>query len=329
MNPTGQDPKGVDGDNALEHIAFLVDDDPFEFYGYLRRENRRFLKGIDHLYWIYQAEVHEPHLTDAKDRQRAAAALRLAYGQGIEMLFALLGATLQSPKFPLGWMMAYRNHHLRSVVAKIQNEEPIRKFLRLPGTWEGLSECVHQYVRAEMRTPDCDIVQEFAKLWRNLAHAFLDENFEPEYNNVKHGMRAHIGGFSFKMKSPEAGPDDWTTIGESDFGATFRKASKVERTKHSYDIVHVTRAWLPQQFVGCLKLIAMSVQNIASRLLVASDARSSDVQFSVPVDRELFSAPWREWSPVSQMTMPEGIKPETVSERSADAIRRNYDVGKP
>jgi hypothetical protein len=31
---------------------------------------------------------------------------------------------------------------------------------------------------------------------RRLAQQFLSEYFEPEYNSLKHGMRAHVGGFS-------------------------------------------------------------------------------------------------------------------------------------
>src|ERR1700749_2873767 len=69
----------------------------------------RFLQGVDHHYWEYQSAVHGQQLEaeDIAHRQRAAAALRIAYGQGLEALFAFIGALVQAPSCPLAWLLAY------------------------------------------------------------------------------------------------------------------------------------------------------------------------------------------------------------------------------
>ena len=77
--------------------------------------NRRFLEGIDADYWTYQAAAHADRLDaeEREQRQRAAAALRVAYSQGVETLLALIGAFLQVPRYPLGWLVRYNNADLR------------------------------------------------------------------------------------------------------------------------------------------------------------------------------------------------------------------------
>ena len=52
--------------------------------GRLKERNYRFLRGIDPGFWSYQASVHAEHVHDPEEGQRAAGALRIVYGQGVE-----------------------------------------------------------------------------------------------------------------------------------------------------------------------------------------------------------------------------------------------------
>ena len=94
-----QQPERVD----VEMIAFMVDDRPHVFINDIEA-NRRFLNAIDSDYWAYQSRAHARGLEveNKEDQQRSAIALRLAYSQGLETLFALIVALIQCPQFPIG-----------------------------------------------------------------------------------------------------------------------------------------------------------------------------------------------------------------------------------
>jgi hypothetical protein len=172
---------------GLHFTGFMIDDRAVVF---VRDDmaNRRFLEGIDPPYWAHLARVHGDELNSSDDahRQRAAAALRQAYGQGLETLFALLVAFAQAPYFTLGWMTLYQNRELRSVVGKIQRGESILSPLKEQVTWQSLSNVIHAGVPENVRAV---VSVSYGDLWGRLAEEFLGETFEPEYNSLKHGTR--------------------------------------------------------------------------------------------------------------------------------------------
>jgi len=98
----------------LEPVKFVVYDTPHACWDLeLRRKNLEFLEGIDAEYFRYVAEMNVTHL-ESDNKHRAALALRLAYSQGLETLFALLGARIQAPHCVIGWMLAYENKELQT-----------------------------------------------------------------------------------------------------------------------------------------------------------------------------------------------------------------------
>ena len=84
-------------DKKLEHRIFVEDEKPYCFWGWgeLKDLTLEFLDSIDPTYFQYIAKVHTENTTE-KEEQKAAIALRTAYSQGLEALFALLRATVQS-----------------------------------------------------------------------------------------------------------------------------------------------------------------------------------------------------------------------------------------
>src|SRR4051812_42028774 len=67
----------------IERISFLVDERPRVLFGaHLSEANRRFLGGIDADYWTYHTQIDAEAVfgEDEQVAQRAAAALRVAYG---------------------------------------------------------------------------------------------------------------------------------------------------------------------------------------------------------------------------------------------------------
>lgn len=284
-------------DAQLKLSAFMVDERPVVF---IRDDelNRRFLHALDHDYWRYQAQVHYEGLSsDVKAvRQRAATALRVAYSQGLETLFALLGAFIQAPNYSIGWLSTYRNRELRAVVEKIHCRQALPCALNAwPPSWSAISGAIHEHIPAEDRT---EVSKQFAALWRRLAGEFLAEDFEPEYNHLKHGMRAHVGGFSLAVGlTPQSGepPPEMTPIGSTEYGSTISIQRKLPGYKYTFELGHsVSLTWVPEQFVGVLHLISMSVQNIVSAALIASGiVESQTLRFAWPRDSQAFDAPWR------------------------------------
>src|SRR5262249_14056086 len=92
----------------MKGVPFVIDETPYVCWDWeLKEKNLEFLRGIDSRYFQYVVESNIEHL-EGEDKHRAALSIRLAYSHAIETLFALLGALVQAPTCPLGWLLSYR-----------------------------------------------------------------------------------------------------------------------------------------------------------------------------------------------------------------------------
>ena len=106
---------------AIQNVRFVVDETPYCLWDAdIRQRNLDFLDSIDPGYSNI-ADLHGQSL-DGQEKQYAAAALRVAYSQGLETLFALLCAAIQAPDCVEGWLTKYQNSELESVVKKINGK---------------------------------------------------------------------------------------------------------------------------------------------------------------------------------------------------------------
>ena len=288
-------------------VGFMVDERPHVFLSD-EGANRRFLEAIDSEYWAYQAAAHAGALwADAvEDRQRAAAALRVVYSQALETLFALIAAFVQSPKFPLAWLMRYTNRDLREVVRKIDQRVAFPCALRAHPSWDAVAHGVFQYLPEEARI---ELTERFTVLWGRFSREFLADYFEPEYNSLKHGMRAAVGGFAVAVGREDipgvpAPRERMRTIGGSEYGSTFwMPPRKIEGFKFTFELSrNVTCGWAPQQFVSALPLIGMSISNVAGRALIAAGVHPTKVRFVWPSDPEAYESPWHEYRSIRHMS---------------------------
>lgn len=286
------------GDGGLNMVGFFVDDRAHFFVGD-DTSNRQFLEGVDPDYWAYQAIVHGEQLDseNQEHRQRAAVALRIVYSQAVETLLSFLGAVTQCPTFPLAWLMQYHNSELRSVVQKIHDRRgELPSPLKARPSWPAIANAVFEYVPEPKRA---ELTERFSRFWYRLAAEFLEEPFEREYNSLKHGMRAQIGGVTVALSPPhppgERAQDEvMQTIGASDYGSTFWNATrKLPGYQRTYELGHYTSCgWNPRQFAAALPLIGMSVQNLVNRCLVSAGDDPSGLGFVQPADAEAFDRPW-------------------------------------
>jgi hypothetical protein len=204
----------------------MVGETPYAIWDWeLQKKNVRFLKGIDPEYYRYVANVNSGKLED-DDKQRAALALRINYYQALETFFALLAATIQAPKCPLGWMLTYRDKELKNVINNITLEHDI--YTRLKDkeiTWKGLAHLVHKnaVIDNERKTTLCDNI---GMAWKRFADDFLKDSNYFEYNSAKHGLRIMPGGFYLSIGKAEqwgipAPPEKMECLGGSNYGSSF------------------------------------------------------------------------------------------------------------
>jgi hypothetical protein len=164
--------------------------------------NLDFLNGIEPTYFEYLAEAHFEKLGDAKEdiHQHAALAIRTAFSQGLETLFALIFASIQAPHCVPVWMNTYKNRELNDLVSKVSKYKKISSLLKTQAvTWENLADIVFEKFILEDKNKETSIKNSFGRLWSQFATIYLQDGFTTEYNSIKHGLRIRPGGFSFAM----------------------------------------------------------------------------------------------------------------------------------
>ena len=132
----------------FQYGLFLVDERAFCLWDQdVKKINLDFLNDIDPEYFEYLADVNFEKLGDEKEEvhQYAALAIRTAFSQGLETLFALLFASIQAPHCVPAWMNLYKNNELYSLVRKINEYKKINDLLKVQVlNWATISEAVHE-----------------------------------------------------------------------------------------------------------------------------------------------------------------------------------------
>lgn len=284
----------------MEHIAFLVWKRPRVYWDPdLQDKSLEFLKGINPSYYVYVAESQRPHLeTDDRETSlNAATVLRIAYGQGLETLMALLCATMQAPACVVGWMHQYRNSDLREMVEAVGKGAAAPYVLSgfRPTSWETVSRAIYSRVQLEDESKREPLSAGFGRLWDRFASDFLNEEATQEYNALKHGSRPKMGGFSLAVglqKEKGVPAETFTPLGGSKYGSTFFVP---ENLAHSGLHVRPKRRslnWLPENLIAGLGMISLSLTNISAYLRSLAGDDAKDCQFFGPDGADAFDEPW-------------------------------------
>jgi hypothetical protein len=322
-----------EGTNQIQYSAFVTHETPHCLWDLdLEKSNGEFLDGIDPLYFKHMADVHGP-LLEGENKQYAAMALRAAYTQGLETLFALIACAAQAPDCPVGWMLCYRNDELDEVIKKIHNNKPIMsKFNTDFFTWEMLSTIIHQF-ELEDSERTLRVRKLFAKLWQRFASDFLDEKSKLEYNSVKHGLRARMGGFKLSFGpqiAPEipATPESMINLGGSEFGSTFYHQEKLTDPRN-IRVKSQSLNWNPNKFVSSLILISYSILNVVNYLKYVNSNEKGEVDFYFPrtiEDERIFEKPWEDRVSTTSFNFNTVIDPKWIKPLSKTDILETYKV---
>jgi hypothetical protein len=310
----------------IHGASFTVDETPYCVWDWDPRQlNIDYLQSIDPSYFERLAKFYGQHL-EGEERQHAAIALRMAYSQGLESLFALICASVQAPDCVVGWLLRYKVVELESMVKKISNWRRVNSKLKLDRiTWETLAIAFTPFNTGDAEK-DTRIKELFARLWSRFAHDFLDEKKRGEYNSIKHGLRIYMGGFSLAMGLEDtlgvmAPPERMQTVAHSDFGSSYYVAEQLH--KHNLRIRRQSVNWNPENFFHALSLISTSMTNILGWLKAINGVPTSEIEFLCPDDESYFEEPWKRGNSFT-LSMNSTIDPSFVTPLTKDEILSVY-----
>jgi hypothetical protein len=298
----------------IQYANFMVADRPYCLWDYDISLTRRFLEGIDPKYFEYVADTHLDEAVDNQSMQ-ASLAIRTAYSQALETLFAFIGATLQAPHCVPAWLALYTNRDLRDIVGWITDRKPLPSVLDSKTlSWQLVSEFVHTNLVLDDAEEQERIKAGYAKLWARFASDFLNTGFTNEYNSIKHGLRVKPGGsyVAFRREDEPGKPsptESRTLAGKSEYGSSYYVFEKLlDKTFHIRLVQHF-HLWHPEDFAYGLILISMSIQNVISALRILNAVPADEVRFTWLTEEETLQEPWKR-------AIKQGVKSWSVSRRS-------------
>src|SRR5450759_357676 len=283
---------------AMQYSLFYVGRRPRALWDpELGEKKLQFLRGVDPSYYSHISQVHEPLLA-GESKLQAAAALRIAYSQGIETLMALACAAMQAPDCIMGWMMLYQNRELRHLVSSVsrgKGADPVHPWYS-PGSWDSFVHRMFGGVQCDDEVR-ADLEAKFGRVFTRFASDFLDEKQQQQYNSLKHGARPRLGGFHMSFgPQPEAGvlapPESMVSLGGSDFGSTFFTPERVGENKLHLRPIEVSVNWVPENFVEGLLLLSMSITNVISFLKAQAGEPIEECPLSLPDEDFMYDLPW-------------------------------------
>jgi hypothetical protein len=314
--------------SGIHRIRFAVNETPYCFWSLDPiGQDLGFLNNVDPRYFEH---IADSDALEGDQKQYAAAAIRIAYSQGLETLFAFLCAVAQAPDCVIGWFLKYQNRDLYDVVRKISNRQPIYRKLRCERvTWNVLAEVVFASLKTGDDAKDKTICDNFARLWRRFATDFLDKHHELEYNSIKHGLRAKLGGFYFALGAEDtpgvpAPPDRMRVIGSSEFGSSFFVPERLHDARN-FSVSHRSLNWFPLNFVYALRLISVSINNIIVFLKIFHGVPAADVNFSWLTDDATYNEPWSRSTGITQFGLNSPITEQDITPLSKHEIVSVYD----
>lgn len=306
----------------MEAVIFAVVDEPYCLWeSSVRERNEQFLRGLDPDYFEFLFQTY----LAAEDEKRAMVALQMGLHHAIEVMFSLLGAVIQAPQCAYAWIGKCSSAELREFVQRVNHGAELLN--PYPGlrhvSWEAVADVVMRAYRTD--TPrQAKMVQGFADFWRRSARALIDASEIDQYNALKHGFRVRSGGFKLAMafEDPVTGkPGPAQSLGGSDFGASFFALERIRGLEKFHLRSKSTSVnWVIDRVLLQFQLVAMSIRNAASALLVKNGKPPSECRFLCPEDVADFARPWQKSSGVTSACFNYELNEANILALSRDAL---------
>lgn len=317
----------------LQYCFFVVDERPLCVWDTdIHRKNTQFLDGIDASYFEYLCQIHGPLIDDetgttTREEQHAALALRTAYSQALETLFALIFASIQAPWCVPAWINAYKNHELRSVVRKIQEGQALISSLDVEKPeWSDIYDSLFTPFDAEDTAYNSSLKNGFIKTWKRFAYDFLSSSASREYNSIKHGLRVRSGGFKMQIGIPEKprsipAPENMFEVASSKFGSNYLILEKIGEQAQHQRLRGENQNWDIESLHWGVNILSMSIENVLTVLRGRMQQGETQGRLKVPGDLSDFD----KWKGFVTLTDPDtNILPEFIHPFTKDEILANY-----
>jgi len=291
----------------------------------LTQENRRFLEGFDPQFFTYVCDTHVSQL-EGEHRQRAALAIRLNYAHAVETLFALLGAAIQAPNCPLGWLLMYDNRRLASLVGKVSSGSPVlSRLISTPVSWSSLSYDIHAFTHSDPQE-DRRIKTLFGASWELMALELVDQMAVAEYNSIKHGFRIRSGGSSVQIGTRST---DETPIidSRSEFGSRFFLRHQLSPKWVDFAAEPGMRNWAPLSLAVKTELAALSIGNVLAYLKTRLGSSAESVTFNWPLDSASLKLAWESEFVIESMRGGFVVRAEHIEPKLKETILEAYAAG--
>ncbi|MHB1317534.1 MAG: hypothetical protein ACYCYF_02825 [Anaerolineae bacterium] len=318
--------------DGIQYSRFAVDKTPMCVWEWdLQERNLAFIESIDPTYFAYLADVHEQRLADADHSQHAALSIRMAYAHGLETFFAFLLAAVQAPDCVIGWVHAYSDSDLRDLVRKVQRRESVLTKLNIDRvTWETVSSEIHRFMVAQDEDGGRQVSGLYARAWSRLAADFVREPNAHEYNSIKHGLRAHPGGFRLAIgregtEQGDSGTATMQLLADSEFGSSFYIREKIGAEARHFRVRRHFVNWTPVDLASGLHLIHLSLHNVLAFLRLANGAPVGDVQYLTPTNDDDFEKPWTSLRGVRSFMVDTAVVPSHIMNLSSEEILDVYN----
>ena len=277
----------------MDKKLFMVSKKPLVLWGdNLDRANRNYLDDIDGDYFF---SVAETLYAKAKGRglssKRARLALRFLYLNSLETFFALLSASIQAPDCVMGWLMKYQVNDVRAILRAINNNEQMFNKWNLDTVnWENVFQALFPFSRKISHYERIETA--FCTAWKILNSDFLKEISQREYNSIKHGFRCCFNPIRSLSITSEGNSFN---LRGSRSGSAFPVESEIvglekEFAKCNFTYSTVYNSWQPHKLLSRIKLISISINNVANALKRVNHQGKLKISFLWPEPPLLMAA---------------------------------------
>ena len=266
----------------------------------------------------------------------AAAALRLAYSQGLETLLALLCAAMQAPDCVVGWMQSYRDSDLQEHGEIRLVNSSANRLARLQAGHLGFSGEVRALGGWLGRGEGARLAQGFGRLWSRFAGDYLDELAGKSTTRSSTALGLVLVAFSWPSAcSPPRGsrPSRSDALnGRQRVRLDVLRRGPTRRRQAALS-TKICRNWSPQSLIDGLGLLAMSIQNATSFLRWVNGEPGEECRYDAPIEEAAFDLPWAQHCGVTSSSIDTTIVAEHVNLWTKDevltALRRRYELPSP
>lgn len=325
----------------LQYYCFVVDERPLCIWDIdLKKRSIDFLDSLDPEYYEFIADNALAVITKEEDEknkqaQRAALLLRFTYSQALETHFALIMSAIQATRCVPAWINEYKTSELYNLVRKIINHKPILSHTDKESlSWQRIYEALFDCIVCEDTETKNAIRKAVANLWSQLGSDFLDEGFREEYNFIKHGFRAHSGGFYVAIgttKKSGASSNNMSMLGKSNFGTSYLANRRIGDHKDHVILENNNRNWDPENIANKLRLISLSISNVVSALKLFNGSPANEVHIHWPKDINQIDGLLNKSNInglASMSSIDAMVRPDFIDPFSKSQIIKNYKDGK-